>query len=535
MTHAALVDQYGAPLPKATADPGLRGGWVRTGGGIERPTTVSDLVGQPLSRHVERTAARLAYLTNPLVYGAVEIIHSLTIGDETTYGRLADDRANTAWAEFWEINELHEMLDRVFREHMVDGETLTLWPVGSETLRRHRDQPARIGLYDVAMGWTLESEPGLPGVIAEVLTDANVHYRRGEFTYQGHLAGMWNDPRGWPAVMQAVPAALAYVAFVNSRIRLHRIQSRINGIYKAFIDPHLTPEDQMKALEIRSAGFERIPDDGAVITIGMDPASGQAEDFSFPNTDKRSVDASEDGRLIRMLFATALNLPLLLLSDGEDANRASGTAQVKATTVALRKRQRIAWRWLQQIGRTELKRRYGPAQTYKVETLERKGGRVITVTSRVTANMLQLPVNLPDVTEEDAVALIEKVRFSRDQGWLSSQTGAGMLGIDLLQELEQMAAEGEEGNERAGEEGGPSGGEGFSEDDRNQARILHANTLAKQANEQDPNIGLHWAHIITAPGAGTAPGAYLQGALPKDANGEPVPINLDNASAGGEM
>lgn len=446
--HSGLVDQYGMPLPKSSAvDPGLRGGWVRTGGGIERPTTVSDLIGQPLSRHIERTAARLAYLTNPLVYGAVEIIHGLTIGDEATYGRLADSRANTAWAEFWEANELHEMLDRVFREFMIDGETLTLWPVDSQSLRRRRDQPARIGLYDVAMGWTSETEPGLPGVIAEVLTDANVHYRDGEFTYQGHLAGMWNDPRGWPAVMQAVPPALAYVSFVNSRIRLHRIQSRINGIYRTFIDPALSPAEQMEALRLRSTGFERVPEDGAVLTIGMDPTTGKGEDFAFPNLDKRSVDSSEDGRLIRMLFATALNLPLLLLSDGEDANRASGTAQVKATTVALRKRQRVAWRWLQQIGRTELKRRYGPAQTYTVETLERRGSQVVRVTNRVTADMLQLPANLPDVSEEDADALINKVRYAREQRWLSSQTGAGLLGIDLLQELEQMAAEGDDGTE----------------------------------------------------------------------------------------
>lgn len=442
-THTGLVDPHGRPLPKSTADPGLRGGWVRTGGGIERPTSISALLQQPLSRRLERAAARLAYLTNPLVYGAVEIIHGLTIGDEVTYGELADDRANAAWTEFWEANELHELIDRVFRESMIDGETLTLWPVQSNTLARNRNQPARIGLYDVDMGWTFETEPGLPSEIAEVLTDANVHYHQGEFTYQGHLAGMWNDPRGWPTIMQAVPAALAYVSFVNSRIRLHRIQSRINGIYKAFISPTLTPAEQMEALATRAAGFERMPEDGAVMTIGMDPSTGTSEEFTFPNTDKRSMDSSEDGRLIRMLFATALNLPLLLLSDGEDANRASGAAQVKATTVALRKRQRVAWRWAQKAGRTELKRRFGPAQLYRVETLERHGDRVVRTSHRVTADMLELPVSLPAVNSDDADMLINKVRFAREQGWLSNQTGAGLLGLDLLQELEQLAQEGD--------------------------------------------------------------------------------------------
>lgn len=438
-----LVDQYGRPLQAAT-DPGLRGGWVRTGAGIERPTSLNALITQPLSRRLERTAARLAYLTNPLVYGAVEVIHGLTIGESITYGELVDDRANTAWSEFWQANDLHDKADRVFRETMTDGETLTLWPVNSGTLRRRRDQPARIGIYDVSMGWTFETEPGLPGIIDSVLTDTNTLYESGQFTYRGHLAGMWNDPRGWPALMQAVPPALAYIAFVNSRIRLHRIQSRINGIYKAFINPSLSADEQMTALATRSAAFERVPDDGAVITIGMDANTGASEEFSFPNTDKRSIDASEDGRLIRMLFATALNLPLLLLGDGEDATQATGTVQLDATVAGLKKQQRIVWGWLQGIGRAELKRRYGPAQTYRVETLARRGDRIIRESSRVTADMLELPVTLPDISVDDAASLLANIQYARSQRWLSNQTGAGMLGLDLLQELEQLATEGDD-------------------------------------------------------------------------------------------
>jgi hypothetical protein len=400
---------------------------------------------------VERTAARLAYLTNPLVYGAVEVIHGLTIGDSVSYGKLTDDRANGAWQEFWQANELHDMIDRVFREDMTDGETLTLWPVNSRELRRRRDQPAMIGVYDVASGWTHESVPGLPGRIETVLTDENVLYEQGQFTYRGHLAGMWNDARGWPALMQAVPAALAYIAFVNSRIRLHRIQSRINGIYKAFINPALSPKEQRDALALASAGFERVPEDGAVITIGMDPTTGTGESFEFPNADKRSIDSSEDGRLIRMLFAVSLNLPLLVLGDGEDATQATGTVQMEATMAALRKRQRVPWGWLQRSGRTELKRRYGPGQLYKVETLEPKGGRVIKVSERVTADMLELPVTLPEITVDSAADLLANIKYARGQGWLSGQTGAGLLGLDLLQELEQLASEGDDPSDAPGD------------------------------------------------------------------------------------
>jgi hypothetical protein len=435
-----ILDASGNPI-SASTDPGLRGGWVRTGPGIERPTSISQLLGQPVSRHLERTAARLAYLTNPLVFGAIEALHGITLGTNLTYGRMPDERADVAWREFWEVNHLHEMADRVFRERMTDGETLTLWPTSSTTLRRNRDQPARIGLYDVAMGWTYETIPGLPSEIESVLTDGNTIHGPGEFTYQGHLAGLWNDPRGFPVLMQAVPAALAYVNFLNSRIRLHRIQSRINAIYRAFIDPSWSADAQRKALQERAAAFEKIPSDGAVVTIGMNPENGEGETFEFPNLDKKSVDSSEDGRLLRMLFAVGLNLPLLLLSDGEDANKATGSVQLKSTVMALEKHQSIAWRWLQGVGRTELKRRYGPAQTYRVETRSTKGGRVVTESEQVTADLIELPVTLPEITADDAEGILAKVQYARSQGWVSSQTGAGMLGLDLLAELDLLSSE----------------------------------------------------------------------------------------------
>lgn len=436
-----ILDSTGRPITAATTDPGLRGGWVRTGGAIQRPTSISALLGQPVSRSLERTAARLAFLTNPLVFGAVEMLHGITIGTNLTYGRQVDDRADVAWREFWEVNRLHELADRVFRERMTDGETLTLWPTSSATLRRNRNQAARIGLYDVAMGWTHESVPGLPSEIESILTDGNVIHGPGEFTYQGHLAGMWNDARGWPVLMQSTPAALAYVDFLNSRIRLHRVQSRINAIYKTFINPRWTAAEQNAALQERASAFEAIPRDGAVVTVGMNPENGQGESFEFPNYDKKSVDSSEDGRLIRMLFAVGLNLPLALLSDGEDANRATGAVQLEATVKALEKHQGIVWRWLQSIGRTELKRRYGPAQLYAVETRSTKGGRVVKETERITADMLELPVSLPEITSDDAAAVLARVQYARSQGWLSAQTGASMLRLDLLQELEQLAEE----------------------------------------------------------------------------------------------
>jgi len=134
----------------------------------------------------------------------------------------------------------------------------------------------------------------------------------------------------------------------------------------------------------------------------------------------------------------------MLLSDGEDANLATSTVQMEGAIRGLKKRQRVLWGWLQQLGRTELERRNGPAQLYEVARLRREGTRSVKDVERVPASMIELPVVLPEITEEDTQAVISKVQYARGEGWMSNQTGAGKLGIDLLQEMELLAAEGDE-------------------------------------------------------------------------------------------
>ncbi|MFM2053769.1 MAG: hypothetical protein RL456_1806 [Pseudomonadota bacterium] len=46
-------------------------------------------------------------------------------------------------------------------------------------------------------------------------------------------------------------------------------------------------------------------------------------------------------------------------------------------------------------------------------------------------------------------------------------------------------------------------------------RIAVAQRLCEELNAKDPSLKLHWSHIVTLPGAKTAPGAYLQAAAPQ--------------------
>lgn len=449
-------------------DPGLEGGWIKAGGSMTAPTSISQILGQPIYRVVERTAARLAYFRNPLVYGGLEIFKSMLLGDSLSYGELADDRAQAAWAEFWELNELHEMIERYLTEYLVDGENLTMWPISSKELRRRRDQPALIGMYDVARGWEYETVMGRPDRLAAVLTDDDVLYEQGQFVYTGNLAGYWNDPRGWPAIMQAVPPALSYISFVNHRIRIHSVQSRINAIYKTFVDParYPTAADQTKILKDRAAAFGKIPEDGTVVTLQKDPKSGESEDFELPTRPADATDSAEDGRLIRMLFGVALNLPLFMLGDGEDPNRSTSKSQLQGTIMSMRRRQQIVWRWAQKIGRNELKRRYGPAQTYQVKKRQMNGPTLSITTERVTADQLELPIGLPEINDETVDILLQSLTYARTQGWVSDQTGAAQLGYDLLEEKEKMAAESE--GQDSGEAADPGAQDPVPQDEPNQ-------------------------------------------------------------------
>ena len=46
-------------------------------------------------------------------------------------------------------------------------------------------------------------------------------------------------------------------------------------------------------------------------------------------------------------------------------------------------------------------------------------------------------------------------------------------------------------------------------------RIAAAQKMCSELNAKDPSLKLHWTHIVTLPGAKTAPGAYLQAAAPQ--------------------
>ena len=388
-----------------------------------------------VNRDIQRRAARIAYLTNPLLYGAVEVLHSFVLGTGVTLGEITDKRASAAVTEFWDENRLDMLVNRMFTEYLLDGESLPVWPQDMA----HRDAPAHIALADVDRGVNLELDPFDSTLVIGARIQGSGGQTRtfgpGEFLWHGHDS-LWNDPRGWPVVMRAVPACLAYTGFLERRLRLHDIQGRINGVYKAFAQT----ADEHRA---KAAVMGNIPADGSILTLAKNAQTGQSEEFDFVTQKVGASDAAADGRLIRLIAAVALGLPEHMLGEAGDANLATASAMNHPANKGFARKQQWVAHWLDGVMVTELERRYGSGQLYTIaETRLTPDGLGKVVTRRkVPARALRFPWSFPSLQDEDLTALLAKVKLASDLKLASRNTLSGELNYDYLAELDLLAAQ----------------------------------------------------------------------------------------------
>lgn len=435
-------------------DPGIKGGWIEAGGMDKPRSSVSQILGLDLNRDVERKSARTAYMVNPILAGAVELIHSFVMGEEIAYGETADKKVNTAVEDFWFANDIDYMADRYFKEFLLDGENLTLFPKGLEG----REEAARIGFYDVDEHLVIETEPGLPHIPSKVKVKGGLNngeevtYDNTEFTWTAHDA-LWNDPRGWPVIMRAVGPALAYVGFANTRLRIHDLQARINAVYYAYASDEVD-------LAKKAATYTNLPSTGKVLTLHKLP-TGEKEEFEFLETRTNATDSAADGRLIRLILAVALNLPEHYLGEGGEVNRSTADAMGAPAKKAFQRKQKWVKRWLNTIFRREMVRRYGPNARYTVKKykVSEKGGGVDVSTSRVPIERFEFAWLFPEINDEDAMGLVRKVQLAAEFKLASRQTLSGELGYDYAAELERIPRDleqesEEQGNATAGANGG---------------------------------------------------------------------------------
>jgi hypothetical protein len=105
---------------------------------------------------------------------------------------------------------------------------------------------------------------------------------------------------------------------------------------------------------------------------------------------------------------------------------------------------------------------------------------------------------IPDIPPElDEKAAAEAFKLSNAAGIDSRADFLGRRGKDPAAVSAQIEAEAREDAAKAVE------------------RIAVAQKLCDEMNRKNPNLKLHWSHIVSLPGATSAPGAYLQAAAPQ--------------------
>ncbi len=95
-----LVDQFGRPLVSESRDPsGLEAGWIPAGD-MNDPFSSTGITRTGLDRTTVRDSARAAYMVNGLLYGALDVLLGLVLGDGVSYGEMHDEDAELVLEDF---------------------------------------------------------------------------------------------------------------------------------------------------------------------------------------------------------------------------------------------------------------------------------------------------------------------------------------------------------------------------------------------------------------------------------------------------
>lgn len=422
-------------------DPGLRGGW-QYAGHQGMPTELA--LG--LNPDAERRKSRVMYYLNPLLGGAADICSALLVGDALTYGEVIDKKANLALEELFAVNNLSTLIpERWMPEFMMDGEQCTVF---NTRRKANRDEPSILAFLDVDRGFSLEADTAYGGSPSDMVYEVSFNsgdrnekrtWREDEFVWTAAQAH-FNTARGWPILARAADAALSYIALLNYRVKIQSMQSRILGVHKTFVNT-AAPDGGRSQWEAAKVRFGNIPNDGGIMILAQDPRNNTSETLEFLKMGQGASDAETDARaLLRLVGMTLGGLPEHWLGEGGNTNR-STAEKMSAPALAIGKRRQNALKgYLDRIMRIELKRRFGPDQTYRLlksvlnaKTLKRELKEV-----RVKADMMYFPWNLPDLGEHSLQDALNRATISYQLGLASAQTLSASIGFDPAEESERM-------------------------------------------------------------------------------------------------
>ena len=368
-----------------------------------------------------RELCRRSYITpNPIFESAVNIKHSYTVGDKARVGKTNDELADDTIKKFVIQNNFNEVLaNEIALEMFIDGEIFAVIDKDFDSTDPLQEgQVPFVGLLNAEHVTVFGDR--IRKITAIQTTDSKGRpetFQKGEFSSWAHKANFGNL-RGYPPFEGARQIAGSMVDFINGRLRINAIESRLNMVRKHLIWPKternkLTIDQQKAAC---TASVVSIPEDGGIIHAYIDAETGRSEETEFLKTNKAATDASKDYEILRRNFAAAMGLADHHLGWGDSTNRATAETIAEAVIKNFQYFQKAISLFVQDIIRKILVRVHGSEQLYTMR-IPVEGNPEKFTEVQVTANELVIPVELPDLQTDSVTEKILFYEFAKGVGY----------------------------------------------------------------------------------------------------------------------
>jgi len=202
--------------------------------------------------------------------------------------------------------------------------------------------------------------------------------------------------RGESDVSPILPWAKRYSKWLRGRVELNDLRRKMSAVV-------ITVADNL--VKKKEADYrENPPTDGAVVV------KGRGENIEFPSANIRGIDASPDGRAIRLAIAAGGNIPLHFLGEGSSATQSTASEMGDPTHRHYRMRQKDFIAILKDVIKQAYRRK-----------LAFVGGR--------EPADYGLTIDAPDISRADntelanaAKTIVEAFAIMKAEGWVDDET-----------------------------------------------------------------------------------------------------------------
>src|SRR3972149_374252 len=316
-----------------------------------------------------------------------------------------------------------------------DGQTLInplkpweIWWI--ETERGFPKRPVSYHWYSLGTNY----KPGdLQIIIEDIPADEVLHISINNLAY---------EQRGRPELFASLPWLKGYKDWLENRAR----QNFWRGALLWWVKLVGGTSGQVST---KRSQYRQPPPPGSIVV------TNEKEEWEAIENKSNANDVAEDGRQIKLMSAVNFGLPEYMLSDGQNANLASATAQQLPALRTFSEYQDIA---VNQIWKPVYKRDvqnavdagllqeevqefdsdgdpvYEEPEEYRES--EQRGGK-----PKMISVYDAFDVSAPELESSDPKTLNEALALAVANGWLSNETAAGMAGYDYTSEQKKIARE----------------------------------------------------------------------------------------------